>query len=195
MIPILILAAGQSRRMGGPDKLLETVAGEPLLRRLVRAAGAAGLSPHVALPAADHPRARALDGLSATRLVLEGSAEGMGGTLREGVAALPDCARFLVTAADLPGLTAEDLAAVAAADAGEALIVIATDAAGRPGHPIAFDASLRPAFAQLSGDLGARGIVAANRARIRSLPLPGDHATRDLDTPEDWAAWRRDNPL
>jgi CTP:molybdopterin cytidylyltransferase MocA len=189
-LPLLILAAGRSSRMGGRDKLMEEVGGTPLLRRLVGRALEAGLAPHVALPAADHPRARALAGLAHVALVLPGSAEGMGGTLREGVAALPPCARFLVTAADLPGLTAEDLARVAGADPGGALIVIATSAAGAFGHPLVFDETLRPAFATLGGDQGARAVVQANRDRLCPVALPGDHATRDLDTPEDWAAFR-----
>lgn len=189
-IPILLLAAGKSARMRGRDKLMEPVAGRPLIRLQVERALAAGLDPWVALPAPDHPRARALEGLPHHPLILPGSAEGMGGTLREGVAALPDCPRFLVMAADLVALTPADLATVAQAPFGTALIVIGTDAAGALGHPVAFAAELRPAFAALGGDEGARGVVKANRARMTAVPLPGDHATRDLDTPEDWAAWR-----
>ena len=159
----------------------------------MQAAIAAGLDPWVALPAADHPRALALADLPHHPLVLPGSAEGMGGTLREGVAALPACPRFLIMAADLPGLTDADLAAVAKADPGSALVVIATSATGALGHPVMFDAALRPDFASLSGDVGARAVVRAHRARMMTLALPGDHATRDLDTPEDWAAWRSDS--
>ena len=73
--------------------------------------------------------------------------------------------------------------------AGRALVLIATDAHGRYGHPIRFDAALRPAFAALTGDEGARAVVRSTRLQ-RPFPLPGDHATRDLDTPEDWADWR-----
>ena len=190
MIPILLLAAGQSSRMRGADKLMEPVAGRPLIRHLAEAALAAGLDPWVALPGPDHPRARALAGLAHHPLHLPGSAEGMGGTLRDGVAALPPCPRFLVLAADLPGLTAADLAQMAAADPGPGGIVVATDATGALGHPVLFDAALRPAFAALGGDEGARRVVRAHKAAMRTLALPGDHATRDLDTPEDWAAWR-----
>lgn len=192
-IPILLLAAGQSSRMRGRDKLMEAVEGRPLIRLQVERALAAGLDPWVALPCPDHPRARALAGLAHHPLVLPGSAEGMGGTLREGVAALPACPRFLVMAADLVALTSADLAAVAAAPFGAALVLVATDATGQLGHPVAFAADLRPAFAQLSGDEGARRVVRANRARMKTVALPGDHATRDLDTPEDWDAWRRES--
>ena len=61
MIPILILAAGQSARMRGRDKLAEPVGGVPLLRRQAAMAAEVG-DVCVALPRADHPRAALLDG-------------------------------------------------------------------------------------------------------------------------------------
>jgi CTP:molybdopterin cytidylyltransferase MocA len=175
--------------MRGRDKLMEPVDGLPLIRRQVRAALEAGLVPHVALPGPDHPRALAIADLAHVPLHLPGSAEGLGGTIRDGVAALPVCTSFLILAADLPGITAADLRAMAGAEMAGALVLIATDAQGRYGHPIRFDATLRPAFAALTGDEGARAVVRSTRLQ-RTLPLPGDHATRDLDTPEDWADWR-----
>jgi len=193
-LPLLLLAAGLSRRMLGRDKLMEPVDGLPLIRRQVQAALDAGLMPHVALPGPDHPRALAIADLSHVPLHLPGSAEGLGGTIRDGVAALPVCASFLVLAADLPGITADDLRAMAGAEMAGALVLIATDAQGQYGHPIRFDAALRPAFAALTGDEGARAVVRSTRLQ-RPFPLPGDHATRDLDTPEDWADWRATSRL
>jgi CTP:molybdopterin cytidylyltransferase MocA len=190
MIPVLLLAAGQSSRMRGRDKLLEDVEGQPLLRRLTRAIADAGLAAWVALPAPDHPRTLAIADLPHHPLFLPGSAEGMGGTLRDGVAALPPCTHFLILAADLPGLTATDLATIAAEIPGPGGIVIATSASGDLGHPVSFDATLRPDFAVLHGDEGARRVVQAHRKNMRTVKLPNDHATRDLDTPEDWALFR-----
>lgn len=190
MTPALILAAGRSSRMGGRDKLLEVVGGEPLLRRMARQAAEAGAEVFVALGPKDAAREAALAGTPATILRIPQASEGMGATIREGVAALPPCARFLLCPADLPELTAEDFGAMLSQPAGEALIWQGVDEDGRAGHPVLFDAALRPAFARLAGDTGARGIIAANRDRWQAVPLPGHHATRDLDTPEAWAAWR-----
>jgi CTP:molybdopterin cytidylyltransferase MocA len=190
--PILIAAAGRSSRMGGADKLALPVDGEPLLRRIARAALAAGGDVHVALPAADHPRAALLAGLPVTRLALPEAAEGLSGTLRAGVAALPECARFMVLLADLPEIGAGDIRAVldAPAAAAAALIWRGATAAGEPGHPILFDARLRPAFAQLRGDAGGEAVLRAAGGRVHLVPLPGGRARLDLDTPADWAAWR-----
>jgi molybdenum cofactor cytidylyltransferase len=190
--PILILAAGQSARMRGADKLAEKVAGEPLLGRMTRIACSASRRVFVALPSAGHPRNALIAGLPATLLVLPDAAEGMSGTLRAGVAALPDCQRFMVLLADLPALEAADLDLVlqAPAQIPDALIWRGATADGKPGHPILFDASLRPRFADLSGDGGGESLVRPLKARTHLVHLPGNRARLDLDTPEDWAAWR-----
>lgn len=191
MFPLLILAAGRSSRMRGADKLAQEIDGVPLLRRQVAAAIAAGAHAHVALRPGD-PRATLISGLDAVILPLEESAEGMGGTLRAGVARLPPARRFGLMPADLPDLDAAMIArviAVAARDDG-ALVWRGATAAGRPGHPVFCDAALRPRFAALSGAQGGRTVLAPYAARTRLVPLPGEAALCDLDTPEDWAGWR-----
>ena len=190
--PILILAAGQSRRMRGTDKLAELVRGEPLLTRVARTALAASSRVFVALPAADHPRAGLLAGLAVTSLAVPQATEGQAATLRMGVAALPDCPRFMVLLADLPDLTAGDLTAVLTAPltAPDALIWRGATDDGKPGHPILFAASLRPRFATLSGDSGGQEVTVPLSAQTHLVRLPGNRARHDLDTPEDWAAYR-----
>ena len=61
-----------------------------------------------------------------------------------------------------------------------------------PGRPLAALADVQAIGA---GDDGSEALWRAHRARMLTVPLPGDHATRDLDTPEDWADWRRETGL
>jgi CTP:molybdopterin cytidylyltransferase MocA len=195
MTPILILAAGQSRRMAGRDKLLEPLNGIPLLRRQALTALALGEPVFVTLPSGDHPRAMVLDGLDVTSLAVPDAAEGLAGTLRGAIAQLPPCDRIMLLLGDLVEITESDLRNVLQATENDAtnLIWRGATANGEPGHPIVFAASLRPAFADLSGDGGGESIVRPLRDRTVLVPLPGQHARRDLDTPEDWAAFRRES--
>lgn len=185
--PILILAAGQSSRMRGADKLAEIIDGTPQLTRIATAACTVSTRVYAALTAARLPL---IAGLPLTALILPGSTEGMGGTLRDGVAALPDGTHVMVVLADIPDLAAQDLRAIlnGPAQAPDALIWRGATPDGQPGHPILFHASLRAPFARLHGDNGGESIVRPLRARTWLHPLP--HARADLDTPEDWAAWR-----
>jgi len=114
-LPILLLAAGQSRRMRGRDKLMEPVAGHPLLRLMAERALAAGIGPLlVALPPPPHPRHAALAGLELKTIDIPDAAEGLSASLRRGIGSLPPAARaVMILLADLPDLTAEDLKTVA----------------------------------------------------------------------------------
>ncbi|MDP4033396.1 MAG: nucleotidyltransferase family protein, partial [Pseudorhodobacter sp.] len=69
-------------------------------------------------------------------------------------------------------------------------ILRATDAAGRPGHPVIFPPWVLPELMGLSGDEGARPVLSRHADRLRLIALPEQHATTDLDTPEAWAHWR-----
>lgn len=191
-IAVLIPAAGFARRMRGTDKLLLDVDGEPLLRRQARIAGEAGGRVIVTLPAGDAARAAALEGLAVTRVAVADPSEGIAASIRAGVAAAEGAAGLMVLLADLPELRVKDIAAMIAAfwAEGARSIPRATSAAGVPGHPVIFPGDLFGELAALHGDTGPRQLIAAHRDRLREIALPGARAVTDLDTPEEWAAWR-----
>ncbi len=194
MVSALVPAAGESRRMGGRDKLLEPVGGQPLLRRVVETLAASDADEVVVvLPPDPGARADAITGTGARSVVNRRAAEGMGTSLGAGVAALrPDAEAVLVVLADMPELTAGHINRLIAAfdpAAGRA-IVRAVDEAGRPGHPVLFGRRFFELLRALEGDAGARALIEDYPEFLAEVTLPGAAATTDLDTPEDWAAWR-----
>ena len=191
MIPILILAAGQSSRMRGTDKLAQIVRGKPLLRQMAVAAADVGPT-FVALHHDADRRIALIDGLPVTPLLVPEAEEGQSGTLRGAVARLPPFDAVLVVLADLPEITGEDMATVIAARAAhpDALIWRGATPDGKPGHPILFDGSLRPRFDALSGDDGGAALVKPLTDRTVLVRFSDGRARLDLDTPEDWMAWR-----
>lgn len=192
-IPAIVLAAGQSSRMRGVDKLLQDVDGEPLIRRQCRIARQVCDGVYVALPPAPHDRYSAILGLDVTPVPVPDAAEGMGASLRRAFATLPDTAEaVLLLLGDLPDLTADDLNTVKqAVDLNsENLIWRGTTSDGRAGHPIVFAKPLFAQFAKLTGDNGGQSIVKSAGQRVARIALTGNRARNDLDTPEDWANWR-----
>ncbi|MAB06474.1 MAG: nucleotidyltransferase family protein [Rhodobacteraceae bacterium] len=189
---VLIPAAGASRRMRGADKLLREVEGLPLLRRQAQEALRAADHVVVTLPDHDHPRAAALQGLPVQLVAVPDAHLGMSSSLRRGVGLLPQgIDALMVLPADMPDLTAQDLAAVIAAYRAmpQATLQRGTAEDGTPGHPVLFPRDCFPALLALSGDMGAKAVLAANIHRVRDVPLPGRRALTDLDTPEAWQAW------
>ena len=191
-VAILILAAGASARMRGADKLLEPVASQPVIVERAAAALATGAQVYAALPppALAPDRWQALDGLPLTRVAVPDAATGMAASIRAGIGALPRTARgVMVLLADMPEITTEDMRALIDRSDGNAILRGACGLAAA-GHPVLFPARDFAALAQLSGDMGARGVLDTEAARVRLVPLPRAHALTDLDTPEDWARWR-----
>ncbi|MGB3754105.1 MAG: hypothetical protein WA954_09435, partial [Parerythrobacter sp.] len=70
--------------------------------------------------------------------------------------------------------------------------VQATAADLTPGQPVIFPRRLFPALAELQGDVGGRAVL--TREVVVTVPLAGRRALVDLDTPEEWAAWRARSP-
>jgi len=192
VIPILILAAGTSSRMRGGDKLLEMVQGQPLLRLQAQRALRTGHPVYVALAPASDARIAALSDLDVTCLIVPEATEGMSGTMRGAVAHLPEAPAFMMFLGDLVALETHDLERVfkARQEQPDHLIWRGATATGKPGHPIIFDGSLRPEFAKLAGDGGGETLVKPLTAQTFLVSFDDDRARFDLDTPEEWAAWR-----
>lgn len=191
MTPILILAAGASSRMRGDDKLLQDVEGRPLLTTLCLRALATEHPVYVALPSLKHARARHVPA-GANLMTVTDSTEGMAGTMRNAVAQLPQCNAFMILLGDLPDITTDDIAQIwnARRENPDHLIWRGATTGGKPGHPIVFDAALRPEFNTLRGDTGGESLVSPLRAQTHLTRFDTDRARLDIDTPEDWAKWR-----
>jgi len=190
----LVLAAGRASRYraaGGaePTKLIADYRGEPLVRWAVRAALASRARPVVVVTG--HARAEveaALAGLDLGFAHNPDFAEGLATSLRAGVAALPaDVAGALVLLGDMPeasAAVADALIDAFAATPG-ALAAVALYA-GRRGNPVLLGRGLFAEVARLTGDEGARGLIAAlPPGRIASVEVAEAGVTKDVDRPED----------
>jgi len=125
--------------------------------------------------------------------------EGVPLLLRQARVALATGAPVIVTLPpDRPARNAAlaglDLMTVPVPDAAQGLsadlILHGTAADGTPGHPVLFPVWALPGLAVLTGDSGARDLLRQHRDKTEFIALPARHAVTDLDTPEEWTAWR-----
>lgn len=192
IIHALILAAGASSRMRGRDKLLEPVGGIPALRRCAERALASNVDAvAVVVGPNQDTRRNALAGLDVAIIESKESVQGLSRSIRSGLAAAPpETAALMILLPDMPEIETDDMNAVIAGR-GTADVVRAATADGRPGHPVLIARELFPRLARLGGDQGLRSVIRPNQDRVRLIPRPGERALLDLDTPDEWAAWRR----
>jgi len=185
-VAAILLAAGQSRRMGRQNKLLAEFGGEPLIRRSAKAALASRASPVIVVTGHMDGKIRAaLDGLDVTFAHNADYAEGLASSLKRGLDAVPaDCAAALIMLADMPaiGTSALDRLLEAFDPAAGRSIVLPT-AAGKRGNPVIW---AREHFAELqglTGDTGARHLLAMHEDAVARVEI-GEEALTDVDTPE-----------
>ncbi len=187
-LTIVIPAAGSSTRMRGADKLLTAIDGVPLLRRTALVALAAHPVVLITLRVEDTARLQVLQDLPVHIVTIPDAATGLSASLRR--AAAQGQGRLMILPADMPDLSTQDLILmIHASNTTPDALWRATAQDGTLGHPVVFPANLRPAFANLTGDQGARALLQANAHRVQTLALPANHALTDLDAPEAWQAW------
>lgn len=179
----LVLAAGLSRRMG-TAKLALPVDGVPMLARTLLTVEAAGL-PFLVVTGGHAEAIRAVAGNRPT-VHAEAHAEGLAESLKAGLAAAPaEWDAALVVLGDMPFVKPETLRHLAEALAkGEPAVVPVQ--AGKRGNPAGFARSTWPRLMALSGDQGARTLLASLGVRDIRVEDPGIH--RDLDVPADLKA-------
>ena len=186
-VTILLLAAGASTRMRGADKLLQEVDGVALLRVMARRAAKAGRL-RVVLPDGNAARAACLVGIVCD-IVLAPAGSDMSASLKAGTGGLST--PVLVVLADMPEVSAHDMhLMIALSQQAPKAILRAATGDGTPGNPVLFPVNMLPELQAITGDKGARDLLKRHAARVHLIPLPDTHALTDLDTPEDWAAWR-----
>jgi molybdenum cofactor cytidylyltransferase len=186
VVDIVVLAAGRSSRMGGPNKLLATFDGVPLIRRSVETALAARNAGYVRVVVGHMQREirAAIEGLPVEIVANPDFADGLSTSLKAGFEASGEADGVLVMLADQPLLTATDLDRLIAAFAkeGQGAIVAATDQ-GRRRNPVILSTGFADAIAGLSGDVGAAPVIAANPEALTEIEI-GPAASTDVDTPE-----------
>ncbi len=185
-IPVLVLAAGASRRMGRAKATLGWGEGS-LLDHAIGQGRVLGSQVWV-VAGCRYPMIRYRCGARPWRWVFNPDwEEGMASSLRAGLAALPPHgAGCFVLLVDQPLIRAESLRALASAARADPERPVAADHGGRPGVPAYLPRGLWPRLMGLRGDRGAAAVLRAQGAR--TLVLPG--SDQDLDTLADWRRWR-----
>jgi molybdenum cofactor cytidylyltransferase len=181
----LILAAGESRRMGFPKALLN-FRGETFLDRLIRILSAC-CSPVIAVLGAEAERIRAgLRSASSARIVVNPDFRmGQITSMQCGLRAVPADARgVLFTLVDHPNPSDATIRALVAAHAP----IVIPCYQGRRGHPIWFSRDLVPEFLALPAASSARTVLERHSAGIRYLDGDDPGILDDVDDPE---AYRR----
>jgi molybdenum cofactor cytidylyltransferase len=178
--------------MGGANKLLVPLAGDPVVAHAADAALASRAATVVVVTGHQAARVRAaLAGRDVQFAHNRYYARGLASSLRRGLRALdPAIEGALVCLGDMPWVSAADLDALIAAFARADHPICVPVRGRRRGNPVLWPARHFAALRALQGDFGGRGLLRRYAREIVRVSMPDAGVTRDIDTPADIAETR-----
>lgn len=195
-VAAVVLAAGSSSRLGKPKQLLEWE-GQTLLRRTVNTVLASNVAAVVVTTAPNGVDfERELSGLDWTRAQVKNAPEGQSQSVQAGLNAvelLGDFDAILFTPCDLPLLSTSHLNALLSRFQSKNWSIVASRFDAVLGAPMIVGRALWPELQKLSGDVGARKLLAVHLADTTSILW--EEGRFDLDTPHDVAEWMNSKDL
>ena len=182
----LLLAAGESARLGQPKQLLEWN-GTPLIEHAARTALRVGLQPVVVVIGCRAGDMRAALKSPVTIVENPDWRAGMSTSLRAGLLALPgDVEAAIMLLVDQPRLSETHLRAVIDAYERLKMPIVVSAHRGRRASPALFDRSLFDQLMRVSGDVGGRSVIEANPDFVTQVEARDELELADVDTMEDW---------
>jgi molybdenum cofactor cytidylyltransferase len=194
-VAAVILAAGRSSRMGAQNKLVAQIAGKPLVRIAAEQALASHASPVIVVTGHERDKVEAaLAGLRVRVVHNSSYAEGLGSSLKTGIAAVPQEAdAAIVCLADMPRVDAVLIdRLIDAYDPERGALVVVPSIDGRRGNPVLWSRRFFPELMNVQGDIGARNLIASYSEAVTEVPVTGTAALTDIDTPESFSEVKRE---
>jgi molybdenum cofactor cytidylyltransferase len=188
-IAAIVLAAGRSSRFEGGNKLLAEFEGRPIIHHVMKAVAASPVDEIILVTAAFGGKIFAAAGQGHWRSVVNPDAEdGISSSIQYGLSHLEcDVAGALILLADMPRVSPEMIERLCEAfitSKGTA-IVFPQSAEGKQGNPVLWPRGLFPELMALTGDIGARAILARHQALHQAIAADTGDAFYDVDTVSD----------
>jgi len=184
---VVILAAGQSRRMGDINKLLLPVKGEPMVRRAAKLYKNLGMQVNVVVGYEADQMEVALSGLDVQIILNDAYASGQRSSVQIGLNAVDtaNCAAVMIALADQPLLTADDITAFCDAflQDGSGKIMVPYWGESR-GNPVMFPAKTIEDMRAGNKVSNVRKFVDSNPDIVTRYDAPTNHFVQDIDTYE-----------
>ncbi len=192
MISAVILAAGESRRMGKQNKLLLPLGGEALLIKLVKSVCDSDVSQVLVVIGHEAEKImRELSDLPLSFVYNPNFSEGMTTSIKSGLKEISsDCDGFLICLADMPFINTPEInklihAYVQNRIKEKRLIVVPVFQRHR-GNPVLFSSEFRNEILEHKKESGCKGIIMNNSESVKEIEMDDDNMLLDVDTQEDY---------
>jgi molybdenum cofactor cytidylyltransferase len=186
-VAAIVLAAGRSTRMGGPNKLVAEIAGRPLVRIAAEEALASRAKPVIVVTGHQRERVEAaLAGLPLKLVHNPDFADGLATSVRTGIATVPPAADgAVICLGDMPQVDAALInRLIDAFDPEQGALGVVPSINGKRGNPVLWSRRFFPDLMAIEGDVGARRLIGRYGEAVIEVPMTGKAAFTDIDTQE-----------
>lgn len=186
-IAVLLLAAGQSRRMGAQNKLLALVNGKPMIRHAVEEI-MASKAEHVLMVTGYEPEKvlNTVWDMDVPSVQNDLYAEGISTSVKLGFSILAqDYDGIIVCLGDMPFVTAAVLdQLIDAFDPVEGRAIVVPGFKGKRGNPAIISSQFADDVAEITGDMGAKAVISNNDHVVHIIEIDSSNIFADIDTPD-----------
>ncbi len=184
-IAAIVLAAGQSRRAGGQNKLLAELGDAPMINHVVRSAVESDACQVIVVTGHEAELVqKSLENYRAEIVFNPDYVSGMASSLRIGIQAVArEMDGALILLGDMPLVgNAQINQLITEFDPATERDIVVPYKDGRRGNPVLWSARYFPVLKALTGDTGGRGLIIENIANVRDVPVIDDAVFTDFDT-------------
>ena len=187
MISAIVLAAGESTRMGFP-KLLLPIKGRSLLQHVIDNALQSKVGEVIVVLGAEATKLRREIKQSQVQIIENASyKEGLSTSLKAGLQAVnPQAQAVLILLGDQPLISHDIIDALIDKYEESGSIMVAPVYKGKRGNPVLFDSSLIPELSRVTGDKGGREIIEKHPAQLATVDFESTITGTDIDSWEDY---------
>ncbi|WP_419903311.1 NTP transferase domain-containing protein [Kiloniella sp.] len=196
-ITALLLAAGQSRRMGHKNKLLQEWNGKPLVKWVADNLEASSIDHTIVVTGHEADRVRdCLAGLDLEFVYNPNFDDGLSTSLIKGLMSVSaDSDAVLICLGDMPTISKDQLnTLIGSFDPENAAAICVPTFEGKKGNPVLWSRNFIPEMMNLKGDSGARHLLGTYTEDVCEIPMSDIAILSDIDTPEALQALRDEAP-
>ena len=192
MISAVILAAGESKRMGKQNKLLLPVAGEALLVKLIKSVCDSDVGQVIVVIGHEAEKIRRkLNNFPLSFVYNPNFSEGMTTSIKSGVKEVsPDCDGYMICLADMPFINTSEINKLIHAYSQnrikEKRLIVIPVYQGHRGNPVLFSTEFREDILEHKIEYGCKGVIMNNFESVKEIEMDDDSMLLDVDTLEDY---------
>ena len=192
MISALILAAGESRRMGKQNKLLLPVGGEALFVKLVKSVCDSDVGQVLVVIGHEAEKIRReLNELPLNFVYNPNFREGMTTSIKYGVKEVSnECDGLMICLGDMPFINTSEINKLINSYVQnrikEKKLIVVPVFQGHRGNPVLFSSEFRNIILEHKKESGCKEVLMNNSKSVKEIEMDDDNMLLDVDTLEDY---------